>query len=229
VSPPRLNLHYYTHPFPFPICSPTGLAPDRATWQQAHTLYLAAFRAPPTPTARKRLARLLNTKRPLREDVDAGLFEYEAFLRGLGRMSLSVLCSLCVYLSFFLPSLSLSPLNPPIRPRIPRWPLHLTRTPQPLLRPKPLRPTSRRAHGACPAHSPCTSGHRAGGGASGDICGPGGRGSGTEGEGASMGIWTVYVCEVYGGGRSGGRGCRWGKFGEGVESWVRGHVGLAAM
>lgn len=48
---------------------------------------MQAFRVPPTLQDQKKLARLV--KRPFRADVSQGLFQYDAFLRNLGKMSLS--------------------------------------------------------------------------------------------------------------------------------------------
>ena len=56
-------------------------------WKKAHKLYVQAFQEPTTDAEKKRLAKLL--KKPLPQDVADALFDYEAFLRGLGRMSLS--------------------------------------------------------------------------------------------------------------------------------------------
>ncbi len=78
-----------------------GAEPDRAMWNKAHKLYVQAFQEPATDAEKKRLAKLL--KRPLRQDVADALFDYEAFLRGLGRMSLSTSLSslLPASLTFF--------------------------------------------------------------------------------------------------------------------------------
>ncbi|KAH9851289.1 SET domain-containing protein [Lenzites betulinus] len=62
--------------------------PDRALWKKAHKLFVQAFQEPATETEKKRLAKLL--KKPLRQDVADALFGYDAFLRGLGRMSLNL-------------------------------------------------------------------------------------------------------------------------------------------
>ncbi|KAI8996255.1 SET domain-containing protein [Trametes punicea] len=62
--------------------------PDRTMWKKAHKLYVQAFQEPATEAEKKRLARLL--KKPLRADVAEALFDYDAFLRGLGRMSLNL-------------------------------------------------------------------------------------------------------------------------------------------
>ena len=69
------------------LASRLGAEPDRAMWKKAHKLYVQAFQEPTTDAEKKRLAKLL--KKPLPQDVADALFDYEAFLRGLGRMSLS--------------------------------------------------------------------------------------------------------------------------------------------
>ncbi len=56
-------------------------------WKKAHKLYVQAFQEPATEPEKKRLAKLL--KKPLPKEVSDTLFDYDAFLRGLGRMSLS--------------------------------------------------------------------------------------------------------------------------------------------
>ncbi|KAI0673183.1 SET domain-containing protein [Trametes maxima] len=62
--------------------------PDRAMWKKAHKLYLQAFQEPSTEAEKKRLAKLL--KKPLKQEISESLFGYDAFLRGLGRMSLNL-------------------------------------------------------------------------------------------------------------------------------------------
>lgn len=74
------------------FASDKGLEPDRQSWKKAHELYLSAFKAPKAPDEQKKLAKIL--KRPLPEALQSELFEYAAFLRGLGRMSLSQ-CAQC--------------------------------------------------------------------------------------------------------------------------------------
>ncbi|EPQ55921.1 SET domain-containing protein [Gloeophyllum trabeum ATCC 11539] len=64
-----------------------GVEPDRATWKKAHQLFVHAFQDPPTEQAKKKLSKIL--RKPLREDVAKELFEYDGFLRGLGRMNLN--------------------------------------------------------------------------------------------------------------------------------------------
>ena len=68
--------------------------PDRETWKKAYELFLRAFKEPATETEKKRLHRVL--RKPTRKEVADELFEYDAFLRGLGRMSLSECPFRCV-------------------------------------------------------------------------------------------------------------------------------------
>ena len=70
-----------------------GAEPDRATWKKTYKLYVQAFQEPATEAEKKRLGKIL--KKPLPQDVVDMFFDYEAFLRGLGRMSLSE-CSSCL-------------------------------------------------------------------------------------------------------------------------------------
>jgi hypothetical protein len=64
-----------------------GVEPDRATWQAAYRAFTQAFVVPPDTVQQKKLVKLL--KRLLSKEVADALFTYEAFLYGLGRMSLS--------------------------------------------------------------------------------------------------------------------------------------------
>jgi hypothetical protein len=66
----------------------TGLEPDQASWKMCFQLYLQAFREPKSAPDQKKLARIL--KKPLNPDVEKDLFDYDSFLRGLGRMSLNI-------------------------------------------------------------------------------------------------------------------------------------------
>jgi len=69
--------------------SHTGMAePDRESWKKAHNAYLHAFRSPKSQADQKSLARIL--KKPLNPVIEKALFEYDGFLRGLGRMSLNL-------------------------------------------------------------------------------------------------------------------------------------------
>ena len=73
-------------------CRFAGVEPDRETWKAAHRLFVQAFRDPPDPRERRMLLKILST--PVPEDVCRELFvDYDAFLLGLGRMSLSARCS----------------------------------------------------------------------------------------------------------------------------------------
>ncbi|EGO03005.1 hypothetical protein SERLA73DRAFT_103070 [Serpula lacrymans var. lacrymans S7.3] len=65
-----------------------GLEPDRENWQRAYKLYLQAFKEPISVVDRKKLSRIL--KKSTTPELDKELFEYDAFLRGLGRMSLNL-------------------------------------------------------------------------------------------------------------------------------------------
>ncbi|KAH7913647.1 hypothetical protein BJ138DRAFT_1145715 [Hygrophoropsis aurantiaca] len=65
-----------------------GVEPDRDNWRKAFELYLQAFKTPAQPAQQKKLARILKT--PLPQEMDKEFFEYDAFLRGLGRMSLNI-------------------------------------------------------------------------------------------------------------------------------------------
>ncbi|KAF9529087.1 hypothetical protein CPB83DRAFT_853201 [Crepidotus variabilis] len=63
--------------------------PDRVVWEKGHLLYRQAFKEPKTPLEQKKLAKLL--KKPLPENVDTGLFDYEVgFLQMLGKMNLNM-------------------------------------------------------------------------------------------------------------------------------------------
>ncbi|KAH7928037.1 SET domain-containing protein [Leucogyrophana mollusca] len=64
-----------------------GVEPDRDNWRKAFELYLQAFKEPSHALNQKKLARILKLQLP--PDMAKELFEYDAFLRGLGRMSLS--------------------------------------------------------------------------------------------------------------------------------------------
>lgn len=79
------------------VRSEKGTEPDRESWKEAHALYLVAFKLPKAPDEQKKLARML--KRPIPESIQNTLFAYDAFLRGLGRMSLSQSCSAPLFIS----------------------------------------------------------------------------------------------------------------------------------
>lgn len=63
--------------------------PDRAAWKKAYELYVHAFKEAPTPGEQKKLARIL--RQPVRPDIEQELFDYNGFLRHLGKMNLSKL------------------------------------------------------------------------------------------------------------------------------------------
>ncbi|THH13315.1 hypothetical protein EW146_g6893 [Bondarzewia mesenterica] len=65
-----------------------GVEPDRATWKKAHQLFVQAFQSPTSSPDQKKLARLL--KKPIPAEIVQNIFPYDAFLRGLGRMSLNL-------------------------------------------------------------------------------------------------------------------------------------------
>ncbi|KAI6126309.1 hypothetical protein EDD16DRAFT_313552 [Pisolithus croceorrhizus] len=65
-----------------------GVEPDRETWQKAFELYLQAFKEPKTALEQKKLAKIL--RKPIPESLQKELFGYDAFLRGLGRISLNL-------------------------------------------------------------------------------------------------------------------------------------------
>ncbi|KIJ60899.1 hypothetical protein HYDPIDRAFT_97759 [Hydnomerulius pinastri MD-312] len=65
-----------------------GVEPDRENWRKAYGLYQQAFKEPKTVGEQKKLAKIL--KKPISEIMDKDLFDYDAFLRGLGRMSLNI-------------------------------------------------------------------------------------------------------------------------------------------
>jgi hypothetical protein len=62
--------------------------PDQVTWKKFYQLYFQTFREPKSAADQKKLARIL--KKPLDPEIEKYLFKYEAFLNGLGRMSLSM-------------------------------------------------------------------------------------------------------------------------------------------
>ncbi|KAG5641930.1 hypothetical protein DXG03_003956 [Asterophora parasitica] len=66
----------------------SGSEPDRASWKKAHSAFIHAFRTPKSPSDQKSLARIL--KKPVNATIETGLFDYDGFLRGLGRMSLNL-------------------------------------------------------------------------------------------------------------------------------------------
>ncbi|KAJ4480919.1 hypothetical protein J3R30DRAFT_2379715 [Lentinula aciculospora] len=65
-----------------------GNQPDSESWRKAFDLYMQAFKEPPSLLDQKKLAKIM--KKPLKADVSQGLFQYDAFLRNLGKMSLNL-------------------------------------------------------------------------------------------------------------------------------------------
>ena len=84
------------------ISRATGAEPDPTLWKEAHGLFVRAFHKPENSAEQKALSKVI--KAPLPEEMQKGLFEYDAFLRIVGRMSLSE--SRCPYP---LLNISLSP------------------------------------------------------------------------------------------------------------------------
>lgn len=72
----------------FRVLIDQGVEPDRETWQKAFELYLQTFKEPKTALEQKKLAKIL--RKPIPESLQKELFGYDAFLRGLGRISLNV-------------------------------------------------------------------------------------------------------------------------------------------
>ncbi|KAG6888562.1 hypothetical protein C0992_008191 [Termitomyces sp. T32_za158] len=62
--------------------------PDRESWKKAHAVFLQAFRLPQNPADQKSLAKIL--KKPINPVIEKALFDYDGFLRGLGKMSLNL-------------------------------------------------------------------------------------------------------------------------------------------
>jgi len=77
--------------------------PDRESWRRAFDLYLQAFKEPTSPVWHKKLTRIL--KKEIPEELQKDTFDYQAFLRGLGRMSLSKLLGNYRALLLFTPTL----------------------------------------------------------------------------------------------------------------------------
>ncbi|KAG7095290.1 hypothetical protein E1B28_006059 [Marasmius oreades] len=63
-------------------------AVNQPGWKKAFELYIQAFRHPVSATDQKKLIKLY--KKPLKPEIERELFEYDGFLRGLGRMSLNL-------------------------------------------------------------------------------------------------------------------------------------------
>ncbi|KAI0076992.1 SET domain-containing protein [Panus rudis PR-1116 ss-1] len=65
-----------------------GAEPDHATWKRAFQLYVQAFDEPYSEAEKKKLAKILRKRIP--SELKGEFFEYNAFLWGLGRMSLNL-------------------------------------------------------------------------------------------------------------------------------------------
>jgi len=61
---------------------------DESQWRNAFKLYVQAFKAPTSPTDARKLARIV--KKPIKGEIYQGLFQYDAFLRNLGKMNLNL-------------------------------------------------------------------------------------------------------------------------------------------
>jgi hypothetical protein len=61
---------------------------SEALWRRTHQLFVEALLSPPNSSQAKALSRLKG-KNLLPADIIKELFEYDAFLLGLGKMSLS--------------------------------------------------------------------------------------------------------------------------------------------
>lgn len=107
------------------------------TWKEAFRLYRQVLWDPPTDADKKRLAKLSKRtfrsaeSEAVRKKLNEELFSYGAFLRNLGRMSLSALTS-CVHRSICLF---------PFRSRGPRGSLYPTFPPKPFMRTKRFGPS----------------------------------------------------------------------------------------
>ncbi|KAF8521089.1 SET domain-containing protein [Hysterangium stoloniferum] len=66
----------------------TATPRDRVAWENAHKVFMQAFRRPIDESHQKKLAKL--TRLALPDDIENELFSYEGFLRGLGRMNLNL-------------------------------------------------------------------------------------------------------------------------------------------
>ena len=70
-----------------------GDASSRALWKRTHTLFVQALHKPIDPAWAKKLQKLKGKGANLPPQVEEGLFGYDQFLVGLGKMSLSALPS----------------------------------------------------------------------------------------------------------------------------------------
>ncbi|KAF9074395.1 hypothetical protein BDP27DRAFT_187636 [Rhodocollybia butyracea] len=62
--------------------------PDHEAWRKAFSLYMQAFKEPSSVLEQKKLARII--KKPVKAEISQGLFQYDAFLRNLGKMNLNL-------------------------------------------------------------------------------------------------------------------------------------------
>ncbi|KZS95674.1 SET domain-containing protein [Sistotremastrum niveocremeum HHB9708] len=65
-----------------------GVEPDHDAWKKAHSFHVAAFHEPSTAAEKKKLSKLI--RKPLPADLAQQLFDYDAYLEGLSRMSLNL-------------------------------------------------------------------------------------------------------------------------------------------
>ncbi|KAF5383916.1 hypothetical protein D9757_007422 [Collybiopsis confluens] len=62
--------------------------PDPKAWRKAFNLYMQAFKEPESLIDQKKLARII--QKPVRAEISQGLFQFDAFLRNLGKMNLNL-------------------------------------------------------------------------------------------------------------------------------------------
>lgn len=72
-------------------CKTSGLEPDQAMWKRAWRTFSSALKEPASEKEKKALKKIVKREvgEVLGATVEEELWEYEGFLRGLGRMSLS--------------------------------------------------------------------------------------------------------------------------------------------
>lgn len=108
---------------------PTSLKPDHAIWRTPYDLTQQAFLEPSNPRDKKQLSKVL--RKPIPEDLQKFLFEYDSYLHLLSCMGLSEFS--------FSQSVSSRHLNALFhRPGGPRGALRLALTSKPLVQPKRL-------------------------------------------------------------------------------------------
>ena len=168
--------------------SDQGVEPDRETWHRAFELYIQAFNAPESAGEQKKLAKIL--RRPIPETLHREFFKYDAFLRGLGRMSLSAFERVTAW-SVLTELYS--------RHRGTRWTVQAAFPPQPRVFSERVRAPSRSATCAGPDHGRCQTGHRRRRGAAHHLHGSKLRFPGPAQEARRVGVRTVPVCTLCGG------------------------------